>query len=164
MCQSGDSHDEEVVFPSGESVFVTSPVSLSSQSNIEENCKDSSKGPEKDKDMPNSETFSKLKEVMLKRASSVNSSSGPPLKKPKLVNTAHLCPVNGDESINQLYKQVLIMKKKALKRKLEKLDLEKEKLKVETEKLRLEKETAKIYKNKCFTELVILKQKCSALL
>ena len=158
------SQEGEVVFPSGDSVFVTSPIPVSSQSKTDQNRHLDNTTAVKDK--PNPETSAKLKEVMLKRSNQVNSvsESGPPDKKIKLEKSSHVCPVFSDESVTKLYKQVLILKKQTLKSNLKKIELEKEKLKLETEKLKIEKETAKINKDKVLTEFVATKQKLSAFL
>lgn len=161
--------DHEFVFPSGDSVCVTSTQSGQTETITDQN-QNNNFTPARDK--PNSDTSAKLRKAMLKRVNSVNSSSdsGQSNKKTKLEKTCH-CPVFSDKLVTKLYKQVLILKKRTLRQNLEKIDLEKErtkletdKLRLETEKLKLETETAKMNKEKVTMELATVKQTFSALL
>ena len=156
------SQEGEVVLPSGDSVYVTSPLSGPSHVKSEYNRNvENSSPPVRDK--PNPETSAKLKEV-LKRSKRGCKISEPPDKKIKLEKYESVDHEQVDKSVTKLSKQVLILKKQKLKRDLEKLDMEKEKIKLETEKIRIETETAKLNKEKALAELLVVKQKFSAFL
>ena len=139
----------EMVFPSGESVYINpalQPRSSQTSTQISTNQNNhgiNSNGREYERSKPNPDTSAKLRQAMLKRTNSgTSSNNGQSTKRPKFENMCH-CPHFSDESVAKLYKQVLILKKRTLKQKFEKQELEKEKLKLETEKLKIETEKLK---------------------